>query len=86
MIKINSKGQNILGHTAPFPREIPEFAVKMFSYKGERVLDPFSGIGTSVKVASELGRIGIGIERDKNLKENVYRFLGSRENVGEYEL
>lgn len=50
------------------------------------MLDPFAGIGTSVKVASELGRIGIGIERDKKLKENVYRFLGSKENLGEYKL
>lgn len=41
VIKINSKGQNTLGHTAPFPKEIPKFAIKMFSYKGERVLDPF---------------------------------------------
>lgn len=32
VIKINSKGENILGHSAPFPKEIPEFAVKMFSY------------------------------------------------------
>lgn len=86
VIKINAKGQNTLGHTAPFPKEIPEFAVKMFSYKGEKVLDPFAGIGTSIKVASELGRIGIGIERDTKLKENVYRFLGGKENVGEYGL
>lgn len=84
VIKINSKGQNILGHTAPFPKEIPEFAVKMFSYKGEKVLDPFSGIGTSVKVASELGRVGIGIERDEGLKESVHKFLGKK--LGEYEL
>lgn len=85
VIKINSKGQNTLGHTAPFPKEIPEFAVKMFSYKGERVLDPFMGLGTSVKVADGLGRIGIGIERDMSLKESVYKFLG-KENLGEYEL
>ena len=57
----------------------------MFSYKGERVLDPFAGIGTSIKVASELGRIGIGIERDIKLKESMYRFVG-KENLGEYEL
>ena len=76
VIKINSKGQNVLGHTAPFPREIPEFAVKMFSYKGERVLDPFAGLGTSVKVASELGRVGVGIERDLNLKEAMDKFVG----------
>ena len=66
----------MLGHTAPFPREIPEFAVRMFSYKGERVLDPFAGLGTSVKVASELGRVGVGIERDLNLKESMEKFMG----------
>lgn len=76
VIKINSKGENILGHSAPFPSQIPEFAVKMFSYKGERVIDPFAGLGTSVKVANELGRIDIGLERDLSLKESVYKFLG----------
>ncbi|WP_408938859.1 DNA methyltransferase [Helicobacter fennelliae] len=57
----------------------------MFSYKGERVLDPFMGLGTSVKVADKLGRIGIGIERDISLKESVYKFLGKK-NLGQYEL
>lgn len=83
VIKINSKGQNTLGHTAPFPREIPEFAVRMFSYKGERVLDPFAGLGTSVKVANECGRVGIGIERDLNLKVAMRKFVG--ENLQEFE-
>ena len=31
VIKINSKGENILGHTAPFPDLIPEYAVRMFT-------------------------------------------------------
>lgn len=83
VIKINSKGQNVLGHTAPFPREIPEFAVRMFSYKGERVLDPFAGLGTSVKVAQELGRVGIGLERDTSLKEAMSKFIGK---FGEYKI
>ncbi|GAA7230021.1 hypothetical protein HpCK35_02080 [Helicobacter pylori] len=85
VIKINSKKQNFLGHSAPFPKEIPEFAIRMFSYKGEKVLDPFMGIGTSVKVANELGRIGIGIERDLKLKESIYKFL-DRDDLGEYKL
>ncbi|HEC2786645.1 TPA: site-specific DNA-methyltransferase, partial [Campylobacter jejuni] len=85
VIKINSKKQNFLGYSAPFPKEIPEFAIRMFSYKGEKVLDPFMGIGTSVKVANELGRIGIGIERDLNLKESIYKFL-DKDNLGEYKL
>ena len=67
VIKINSKGKNVLGHTAPFPEEIPEFAVRMFSYKGEKVLDPFGGSFTSVIVAKRLNRIGIGIEINKKM-------------------
>ncbi len=76
VIKINCKGENVVGHTAPFPPEIPEFAVKMFSYKGEKVLDPFSGVGTSLKIASELDRVGIGIEKDLSIKDSVYKFVG----------
>lgn len=79
VIKINSKGENTLGHTAPFPKEIPEFAVKMFSYKGEKVLDPFAGLGTSVKAAAELGREGIGIEKDLSIKKHVYNFIGGND-------
>lgn len=67
VIKINSKGENILGHTAPFPNEIPEFAIKMFSYPNEYVLDPFGGSFTSVIVAKKLGRIGVGIELNKEM-------------------
>ena len=67
VIKINSKGKNILGHTAPFPEQIPEFAIKMFSYPNEKVLDPFAGSFTSAIVAHKLNRIGIGIEVNKEL-------------------
>lgn len=67
VIKINSKGENILGHTAPFPIDIPEFAVKMFSYPGELVLDPFGGSFTSVIAAVNSKRIGVGIELNKSM-------------------
>jgi DNA modification methylase len=67
VIKINSKGQNVLGHTAPFPEEIPELAIRMFSYPGENVLDPFAGSFTSMIVAKKLGRNGIGIEINKKM-------------------
>jgi DNA modification methylase len=67
VIKINSKGENKLGHTAPYPTDIPEFAVKMFSYQDEFVLDPFGGSFTSVITAKQLGRIGIGIELNKKM-------------------
>lgn len=67
VIKINSKGENILGHTAPFPAEIPEFAIKMYSYPNEYVLDPFAGSFTSVIMAKKLNRIGVGIELNKEM-------------------
>lgn len=67
VIKINSKGENKLGHTAPFPLEIPEFAIKMFSYPGEIVYDPYEGSFTSVIAAKQLGRIGIATELNKEM-------------------
>jgi DNA modification methylase len=66
VFKINSKGENILGHTAPFPEDIPEMAIKFFSYPNEIVLDPFAGSFTTAIVARNLGRIGLGIEWNKD--------------------
>jgi DNA modification methylase len=67
VIKINSKGENILGHTAPFPEDIPEMAVLFYTYPGEIVLDPFAGSFTTAIVAAKHNRIGVGIELNKNL-------------------
>jgi len=68
VIKVNSHGKNTLGHTAPFPPDIPEYAVKAFSFKGEILLDPFAGSFTSPIVAANNDRIGIGFELHK---ENI---------------
>lgn len=76
VIKINSKGNNIIGHTAPFPEDIPEMSIRMFSYINEKVLDPFAGSFTTPKVAAELGRIGIGIELNKkDFKDAIIKRL-----------
>jgi len=79
VIKINSKGENTLGHTAPFPAEIPEFAVKMYSYPNEYVLDPFGGSFTSVITAKKLDRIGVGIELNKEMfgKSSIQNLIKS---------
>ena len=50
------------GHVAMFPDELPRRLIKMFSFVGETVLDPFLGSGTTSKVARELGRNSIGYE------------------------
>ena len=82
VIKINSKGENTLGHTAPFPEEIPEMAVQMFSYPGEIVMDPFGGSMTTAIVASKLKRNGVGIELNKvmfedSIRKNIANKLGA---------
>ena len=67
VIKINSKGQNKLGHTAPFPSEIPEYAVRVFTGIQESVLDPFAGSFTTTVESLRLGRNSIGIELNRTL-------------------
>jgi len=63
VIKINAKGENIFGHSAPFPHDIPDFVVKLFSTnEDDIILDPFAGSGTSIISAYKNNRIGIGIE------------------------
>ena len=53
---------NHLPHPCPFPEEIPYRLIRMFSYPGDLVLDPFVGIGTTPKVAKALGRHYIGYD------------------------
>lgn len=49
-------------HLARFPEELPRRLIKMFSFVGETVLDPFAGSGTTNVVARALGRNSIGYE------------------------
>jgi len=55
-------GMRKLGHPAAFPEELPKRLVKMFSWVGDTILDPFSGVGTTALVAKKLDRNYIGFE------------------------
>lgn len=53
-----------IGHPAPFPLELPRRLIKLFSYVGDTVLDPFMGSGTTLIAALQNNRQGIGIDID----------------------
>ena len=71
VIKINSKKENLYGHSAPFPEDIPYRLIRMHSVPGETVLDPFLGSGTTLKVAHLLGRKGIGYEINATYRDKI---------------
>lgn len=50
------------GHVAMFPVELPERLIRMFTFHGETVLDPFVGSGTTMEAAEKSGRHSIGID------------------------
>lgn len=62
VIKTNCKGENVIGHTAPYPEDIPEMAMRYFSGVGDTVLDCFMGSGTTGVTAANLNRNFVGIE------------------------
>ena len=61
----NFNGVKQTGHIAMFPEELPKRLIKMFSFVGETVLDPFAGSGTTSLAAKHLGRNSIGYEINK---------------------
>jgi modification methylase len=68
--------KNMEGHPSIYPDELVSRLIKMYSYEGDMVLDPFLGSGTTVKVARELHRDGIGYEREIQYKPVIMKKLG----------
>jgi len=67
-------------HSATFPLELPTWFIKLFTKKGNVVLDPFAGSGTTAVACRQLARTYIGIEINKKIcelaRENL-KFSGS---------
>ena len=64
-----------IGHPAPFPMELPRRCIKLFSFVGDTVLDPFLGSGSTLIACVLTNRKGMGIEIDKNYCEIAKRRL-----------
>lgn len=58
-------GASTRSHPAPFPIELAERLIRMFSFVGDTVLDPFMGTGTTNVAAARWGRHSIGVEVSK---------------------
>ncbi|MEW5747201.1 MAG: site-specific DNA-methyltransferase [Candidatus Thermoplasmatota archaeon] len=59
-------GESTAKHPAPFPLEIPLRLIRMFSFAGDTVLDPFTGTGTTNLAAMKTGRNSVGFEIDSD--------------------
>lgn len=74
------------GHPAPFPVEIAERLIRMFSFAGDVVLDPFIGTGTTMAAAVKTGRNSIGVEIDpvyfKMAKRRLVDYCATKQMFG----
>jgi len=71
----NITGASTKQHPAPFPMELATRLVRMFSFTGDTVLDPFCGSGTTMIAALRTGRNSIGIEIDPEYCRMAARYL-----------
>ena len=63
-------------HPAVFPDEIPYRLMKLYTYKGATILDPFCGTGTTLKIAAKYGRNYIGIDISKKYAKMAENSIG----------
>jgi len=74
-------GARQIGHEAMFPEELPKRLIKMYTFVGDTVLDPFLGSGTTAKVALSLRRNAIGYEINERFLEIIKEKLGLKESL-----
>ena len=74
----NFNGERQTKHLAMFPEELPKRLIKMFSFIGDTILDPFLGSGTTTLAAKNLGRNSIGYEINKKFLPLIKKKIGAQ--------
>jgi len=77
----NFPGERQDKHLAMFPEELPRRLIKMFSFVGDTVLDPFLGSGTTTLAARNLSRNSIGYEINENFLPIIEEKLGLKQRT-----
>ncbi|MDP3259038.1 MAG: DNA methyltransferase [Thermodesulfovibrionales bacterium] len=76
----NFAGERQDKHLAMFPEELPRRLIKMFSFVGDTVLDPFLGSGTTCLAAKNLNRNSVGYEINKDFLPVIKQKLNIKNN------
>jgi site-specific DNA-methyltransferase (adenine-specific) len=71
-----SESATRVGHPAPFPLELPERLIHLYTYRGDLVLDPFMGSGTTAVAAVRTDRHFVGYETDPAYVERAKQRIG----------
>jgi DNA modification methylase len=80
--EIPSESATRVGHPAPFPVELPQRLIELYTYRGDLVLDPFMGSGTTAIAAVRTGRRYIGYDTDETYVEKARaRIAAARTDV-----
>lgn len=62
---MNAESARRIGHPAPFPEELPNRLIQLYSFKGDIILDPFMGSGTTAVSALKTDRKFVGYDISK---------------------
>ena len=79
--RVESETEWFKGHEAVFPEEIPRRLIRMYSFAGDTVLDPFAGSGTTTRASMNLNRNSIGYEINEDLIPVIKRRLGLNQTL-----
>lgn len=80
--EIPAESAKRVGHPAPFPVELPKRLIQLYTFRGDVVLDPFSGAGATCVAAKETGRHYVGYEINPDYVEVTEKRLAQIGSTG----